>query len=172
MPIIRCTGKLTKAIGITKPEAIEGSLNDSIMGDWHAKLTQIEGKKCVILINDKTLLSFIIPDVTKKNLNDIQPLFCHYLESALKSCKVPEQGIEKIINEITTISYAKTNSPRILGLLNEIARNYEYIILQNNGLRNACIPEIVLAQNRTPWGIKEMVIPREEINKLVINESH
>ena len=154
-------------MGISKPEAIEASSNDSLLGDWHANLIYIERKKCVVLVNDKTLINFIIPEVTKKILNDFQPIFCHYLEGALFNCDIAENIVKAIISDYKVIKYAKSNSKRHLGFLNELAYNYEYIILENGGIKNVMMPEIVLNQNKAPLDLKDIKYPIEELKKLV-----
>ena len=48
---------------------------NSFLGSWHANLISIDRRKCVLFANDKTLFNFLIPDVTRAQLREMDKLF-------------------------------------------------------------------------------------------------
>ena len=65
MPLIRCTRKLQKEMGLTPADLVDDEPRFSYLGSWHANLLYIERKKCVLVANDKTLFNFLMPDLTR-----------------------------------------------------------------------------------------------------------
>lgn len=37
----------------------------SYLGSWHANLIQIDRRKCLLFVNERTLFDFIMPDVAQ-----------------------------------------------------------------------------------------------------------
>jgi hypothetical protein len=74
MRIIDCTQKILRELGnptleTPQPQSQEG------LGNWYTNLLRIDGKKCFLFTNQKTLYSFLIPGVRKKNLKNIHDEF-------------------------------------------------------------------------------------------------
>ncbi len=72
MQVIHCTKKLLTELGALgskiPPEHAYG-----FFGPWHANLIRIERRKCILFTNDRTLYSFLVAGVKKKD--DFHDLF-------------------------------------------------------------------------------------------------
>ena len=111
--LMRCTGKLQKEMGLKKADLYEGEPRVSRLGQWHANLVYIDGKKCVLFANDKTLFNFIIPHLRKKDIAGLDTLFRAYLQTMLAEEGFSKPVIEKILAEYATIRFGKTNSKKL-----------------------------------------------------------
>ncbi|MDP2754705.1 MAG: hypothetical protein Q8P40_10015 [Nitrospirota bacterium] len=72
MRIIHCTKKLLKELDVSliEPEKIPPPTEG--LGNWYANLLRIDRRKCLLLTNEKSLYTFLIPKVLKANLKSIE----------------------------------------------------------------------------------------------------
>lgn len=148
MPLLQCTRKLQKAIGIKKSDLAEQELTSSILGSWHVNLINISQCDCALFVNNATLFNFLIPDVRKNHIQQLDKLFTAFL-----SCVLAEEGIDEVIrNNIQqgykNLGFANTSSRKIIGSMNELAIMYTYHIEDEGGIHTAMLPEIIRHMNR------------------------
>ncbi len=75
MQLIKCTKKLQKEMGLKKNDISENEPKESCLGSWHANLIYIDGKKCVLFANDKTLFNFIVPNIPRVQIKELSKVF-------------------------------------------------------------------------------------------------
>lgn len=150
MQLIRCTGKLQKELGLKKSNLAEISPKFSFMGQWHANLIYIDRRKCLVFVNDRTRFNFIEPDVSRAYIRDMADWFQGSLSCVLHEENLPKEVINRILSEYDEIRFAKTDSKSVLGSLNDLALNYEYMILNNGGVYSPMVPEIIRKLNHMP----------------------
>lgn len=71
--ILHCTQKLLKELGnppLQTPDVLTTGL-----GNWYANLLVIDRRKCVLFTNEKTLYSFLLPNVKKENLKNFSTIW-------------------------------------------------------------------------------------------------
>lgn len=159
MQLIRCTAKLQKEMGLKKADLMQDTPNFSYLGPWHANLIYIDRRKCVLFVNDKTLFNFIAPDVSKAVIRKLDDLFRNYLQCILADEGFPESVRDKILSEYADVAYAKTNSKRVLGSMNDLAYHYKHSILDAGGVHSYAVPGIIRRLNRMPMSAIEYVYP-------------
>lgn len=93
MPIIFCSTKLSKLIGVKNRQP---SIS---MDNWNAHLFYLEGKKCLVLVHKETFYSFVIFDVIKKQLLNIHQLFTQYFIEQLSNDKLLDKASEELIKQ-------------------------------------------------------------------------
>lgn len=150
MQLIRCTKKLQKAIGLKATDLVDIETIPSFLGGWHANLLVINRLKCVLFTNNKTLFNFLITGVKKAQLVQLENLFKSHLQCVLADEGVDESICSKIMQEYSSIGFAKTNSRSILGSMNDLAFIYEYHIQEEGGVGNCLLPSIIRKLNRMP----------------------
>lgn len=150
MQLIRCTGKLQKELGLKKSDLQESEPHFSFLGQWHANLIYIDRRKCVVFVNDKTRFNFIECDVTRSYLREMAKWFPDLLSCVLHDEGIPDETVERILSEYDEIGFSKTNSKSVLGTLNDLAFNYEYMILDHGGVYSPMVPEIIHRMNHMP----------------------
>jgi hypothetical protein len=163
MQLIRCTQKLLKEMGLKKTVLNTSEPVFSYLGSWHANLLHIDGKKCVLFVNDKTLFNFLAPNVKRQQIKNLSDLFNEHLAYALSSENITDETKEKIISEYSDINYATTNNKKVLGSMNDLAFHYKHHILSEGGIFSALIPIIINKLNHMPMGAIGYKFASEEL---------
>jgi hypothetical protein len=149
--ILRCTKKLIKIYNLPILEDITS--NDNIFSEWYANLIYIEGKKCILFTEIKTLYSIILLNIKKSDIKNIGEIFYKQLYRSLYQIGIKEELIIKNISKPIEIKYTKTHNKRILGSMNDYAYQYKYIILANGGIRNTDIDDMIHNVNESPMSL-------------------
>ena len=152
MPLIRCTIKLQKEMGLKQADIVDNEAPLSYLGAWHANLIHIDRKKCVLLVNDKTLLNFLIPDLARVQIRVLDDGFRRLLPDVLASEGMSDDLINTILSEYQSIRYANTSSKSVLGSMNDLAFHYKHHILSEGGLNQCHLPDVIKRLNHMPMG--------------------
>jgi CRISPR/Cas system CSM-associated protein Csm2 small subunit len=147
MAIIRCTKKILTEIKI-KPSENEG-LSDGF-GSWHCNLLRIDRRKCVLYTHDYTLYSFLVPGLTKQDFVNFDEVFRESLFKNLLNEKLPQDQIERFLDNNRIIEIAKTNNRSVLGSMNDLAFQLTYRVQDMGGIVNTNIQELNHFLNRIP----------------------
>lgn len=147
MQLIECTKKLQKEMGLGVKDLAAYEPEDSPLGPWTANLIYINRRKCILFVNDKTLFNFLVPDVLRKHIRELDGMFRDWFSCTLAGEGFREMQIEKILAEYNEIGYSKTRSRSVLGSMNELTFMYKYE-LQGESLHRWDFPEIIKKMNR------------------------
>jgi len=169
MQLLRCTKKLQKEMGLKKDDLSENKPSESSLGPWHVNLIFIDGKKCLLFVNDKTLFNFIVPDILRAQIRELSKIFTDTLECVLSAEGVPEMAKTKIMSEYESIQYANTNSKSVLGSMNDLAFHYKYHIQSEGGVHSYAIPSIIKKLNHMPMSALNFVFPIEALKAVYAN---
>jgi len=166
MQLIRCTKKLQKEMGLKKSDLYVEEPRFLYLGPWHANLIHIDRRKCVLLVNDKTLFNFIVPDLSRAQIRELDKLFKGYLSCVLADAGIAEADRVRILSEYDEVGFANTNSKSVLGSMNDLAFHYKYSIMEAGGVHSHAVPEIIHRLNRMPMGSLKYVFPIEALRAL------
>jgi len=163
MQLIRCTKKLQKEMGLKPSDLCAEEPRFSFLGPWHANLFHIDRRKCLLFANDRTLFNFIVPDVMRATIRELDILFTNYL-----SCILADEGFgvadrTRILSEYDEVCFANTNSKSVLGSMNDLAFHYKYSILESGGVHSPAVPGIIRQLNRMPMSAIKEVFPIEAL---------
>ena len=166
MQLIKCTKKLQKEMGLKEADLVRHEPDVSLLGPWHANLIYLDRKKCVLFANDKTLFNFLVPDVARGQLKELDKLFRSWLE-----CILSEEGFDaelkgKTLSEYQEIGYSGTTSKRVLGSMNDLAFHYKDMVLSGGGVHSYQVPEIIRELNRMPMGAIGYQYPIEALKSM------
>lgn len=153
---------------MAKADLVEEEPVFSYLGSWHANLIHIDRRKCVLFVNDKTLFNFIAPDISRGQIRSLANLFIEFLECVLSEENISDSAIMKIMTEYERVGYAKTNSKRVLGSMNDLAFHYKYYIQTEGGVHSSSVPSIIRKLNRMPMGAIEYRYPVEALKALYV----
>ena len=170
MQILRCTKKLQKEMGLKKSDVSDNVSSESYLGSWHVNLIYIDGKKCLLFVNDKTLFNFIAPDIPRAQIKKLSSIFKATLECVLSDEGISEIAITKIMTEYDSIQYANTKNKSVLGSMNDLAFHYKYHIQSEGGVHSYAVPSIIKKLNHMPMGALDYVYPIEAL-KAVCEEA-
>ena len=85
-------------MGLKQKDISSVEPSDSHIGSWHANLIYIDGRKCLLFVNDKTLFNFIIPAVPRAQIRELSNLFKANFECILSSEKIAENIKDKVMH--------------------------------------------------------------------------
>jgi hypothetical protein len=122
----------------------------SQIGDWHANLLHLEGRKCVLFTQDKTLYSFFVPGLKKHDFEQLEEVFRQGLFRCLVNEGFEQSQIEQVLSEYEVIQFAKTTNRSVLGSMNDIAFRLKYMISASGGLSHLNLDALTQELNRTP----------------------
>lgn len=170
MTLIHCTQKLLKELGNPPLQSSDTAPDTDGLGNWYANLLRIDRRKCILFANEKTLYSFLIPNVLKKNIRNIQEEFLVNLNFNLQAEGFALDVINKVMQEYQEIGFAKTASKKILGSMNQLAFEYEVLIEMKEGLENLKVLEMNRDINRTILKGIKYLHPIEALQELLLGE--
>ena len=168
MRIIHCTRKLFKELDVPLVEPDKIPLHTEGIGNWYANLLRIDGRKCLLFTNEKSLFTFLIPKVLKANLKNIEDEFLIHLNYNLQNEGFGLDVINKIMQEYQEIGFAKTMSKSVLGSMNDLAYHYEFQIMREGGIVNIRILHLNKEINRTPMGALKYRYPIDVLKNLLL----
>lgn len=151
MVILKCTGEIRKALRLPDQKlanraAVNRSLNIWIVHQFPVGRTQF-----FLFMNELTLLSFVFYKGRKPITAETMPAMLMNGFAQLLSMKgLSESDIRPLIDQFETGIYAKTDSRRVLGHMNEIVRDYRYFIETEGGLKSCNLTGIIMHINDAP----------------------
>ena len=122
MVTLRCTRKLLRFLAITplaEPLPPTGRL-----GDWYANLVPTDASDLIVFVNEKSLVTVAIPAWEAENLVS---QFRARVQNLLASLGVSIESIRSEISHYQQVQFAKTASRSVLGSMNDIALNYQFM---------------------------------------------
>lgn len=169
MQLIKCTKKLQKEMGLKPSNLAKSEPTFSYLGSWHANLIFINRKKCILFCNDKTLFNFIVPDITKKQIQNLEVLFKEHLSCVLSAEGFPNSTLSKIMSEYESIGYSNTSNKSVLGSMNDLVFHYKDAILDAGGVHSYLVPSIISQLNHMPMGAIDYAYSIEALKALYQN---
>jgi hypothetical protein len=165
--IIHCTQKLLKELDVPliEPDKIPSPTEG--LGNWYANLIMIDRRKCLLFTNERTLYSFLIPNVLKDDLKNIEEEFLVNLGYNLQNEGFGLDVINRVIQEYEEIGFSRTGSMKVLGAMNQLTFEYEVLIIRKEGLDNIRILEVNRDINRTIMKGIKCLHPIEALKKIL-----
>jgi hypothetical protein len=144
--------KLLNELGASPRVAKPPEHPAGFLGPWHANLIRIERRKCILYTNDRTLYSFLVPGVKKKDVVDFRELFALHLKMNLSKEGFGPEDITKALEEYGEIAIAPTKSRSVLGSMNDLAYQADFLVTRADGLEKGDILTVNMMLNRIPMG--------------------
>lgn len=120
MVTLRCTVDLLKRLGVKATERV--SEPTAALGDWYAKPVSTQAGDFIVCMSEVTYLSILVPALLYRDLTSFFPM---RLGQLLADLGVSEKQSQRECAHYQKIVFARTQSRRTLGILNEIAFGYQ-----------------------------------------------
>lgn len=127
--IVRCTQKVLQLIGKRNLPLADTPETDD---DWYVNLLWFDGRKCLLLAHTGTLFSALIADIRTADLRPIGPFVVQRIEAELRAEQLPADALGQL--DPDDVHLAKTASRQMLGFMNDMAFQAEYMIAMSGGL--------------------------------------
>ena len=127
MANIYCTKKLEKILG---KKLIEEEGEPSPLGNWNPNVFYVSGKKCLLMMNDKSYYSIVLINIQKKDFLNFHNLFIERFLQQLDNDNIefPYAATPKIMNNLAPHFLKTNNNRKVLGTMKEALQMAEYII--------------------------------------------
>jgi hypothetical protein len=126
--VLQCTRKLLSAVG--GPTA--GHLPDGHpLDQWHANLFHWERRKCVIFVNDRTLLPVLLFGVKKQQLSNLADAFTEVFCSQLEERRVPAYVVDEVRRLYQQAHVTATRDRSVGGSLNQFTKELKWVVAQD-----------------------------------------
>ena len=94
------------------------------LGDWYANLVPTDASDLIVFVNEKSLVTVAIPAWEAENLAS---QFRVRVQNLLALLGVSIESIRSEISHYQQVQFARTASRSVLGSMNDIASNYQFV---------------------------------------------
>lgn len=118
MITLRCTKKLLRRLGVSRPAANElvDASPTTRLGDWHANILYRPGAELVLFVNDRSLLPIVVP---ARPTDIVAIRLVESLRTTLLRLGAAPRAVEAEIGEMTVVHIGPTRSRQILGSMTD-----------------------------------------------------
>jgi hypothetical protein len=125
--------------------------NSDLIGNWYINIFRIDRKPIFILVNENTLLSFLIyKNIRKNKIESLFDEFKNTIEIYLKHEKFNDDTITSIMNQCEVVQLTRTHDRSILGTINDLVYIYKVWIFDEGGLNSCDFLNLFTRINRIP----------------------
>lgn len=180
--IIHCTRKLSaklKSAGhmvSNTPLVTEGA--EQSIGSWHANITTIQRRQCVVFCHDQTRFALVLIGATAKELKAIDYWFSDLLVNTLLKSGVDPALIEATCQQLPALHFDTACDRSVQGTLNQLIQELEWTV-QYEGISVMDLPiySTCVRLSKRPCRIKgmkqsEYFWPIEEMETLLRGITH
>ncbi len=160
MAALRCTAKLLKRLGVTRPE--EPPPPENALGDWYANILFTRSGHFVLLVSERTRLPVLL---SARDLPSFPHRLLHTLSELLADIGVPSPQIDREIEAMQPLYFGKTANRSVLGTLNDNASLVKYHLAVND----LSIHSVMLLLARAPCLPLEGLFPDRATRNLLAN---
>lgn len=147
MPIIKCTLKLAKMIGVS----LEAPGADST-DDWHANVFTIDRRRYVLFCSDETRFCCLAGPVRKRDVQDLGGLLRNSLAATLRFESFGPTSIVYCLERLEDPTLAKSNNRSVLGTINDNQWHIEEHAFRDGGVDMHGTAGLVAHVNHMPLG--------------------
>jgi hypothetical protein len=135
--VVRCTGKLLDLLGRRAIRLVEAPPSDD---DWYANLLWLDRRKCLLATHAGSLFSLFVADIRAADLRPFERRIAELLAAALLDDGLPSDALGRLAPD--EVQLAKTASKHVLGVMNQMAFEIEWVVDQAGGLWNVDIGDL------------------------------
>lgn len=122
MPILMPTVALWKTLGAPHPLGAVAPSTDSVLGDWALKPARVRRRRFVVGVNERTLMAVAFAERTPEVLPGT---FAACVGVQLATFGIADERILTEVAALERATFGKTRSRPLLGILNEVAFQFE-----------------------------------------------
>jgi hypothetical protein len=159
MPKIYCSKKLSEFLGLKADAEEQIHLGDA----WNGHLFYVNRKKYILFMEKKTLYSFVLIDVKKKDLKDFKGAFVNwFIEQLKRDFAINQETENEIIKDYQDIVITGTdNDKRVIGSMNDCVQNIKCFKEENFEREKRMLNFIEKLINEVPMGALKYFTSKE-----------
>ena len=122
MITLRCTRKLLDLLDQVPKD--DPPSPTAALGDWYANVIPTLAGDLIMFVNERTFLSVAMP---VEAMEDLVPGFVTRVYNLLLMIDVPQDVARRERDELRPVTFAKTASRSVLGVMNDVALGYDHV---------------------------------------------
>ncbi|MBN2718480.1 MAG: hypothetical protein JXX14_21730 [Deltaproteobacteria bacterium] len=130
---------------LSLPEA-----GDAFLGNWYVDIVHIMPYDSLLLMSEKTLLSFVLLNIRQDHSEMLANGFFNGLEHLLQEEKFAERSIQLLMQGLELMNITAAVDKRRIASLTNIGLLYSEEVKQSGGLDNCNILDVMKRINRFP----------------------
>ena len=152
MLVLRCTQKLRGK----KPGPVGGPYDalEPTLGAWHANLIYLDRSPIVLCVNDRSLLSIIVPG---RQFGNILTGITSRISQRFKRMGLSEELLLQEQTSMRSVEVQPTNSRSVLGSMNDFVRGLQWQV--RTRLHVEALDELEDLLSETPMGALDYKYP-------------
>ena len=123
MTIVNATKKAWDRLKATPPSA--NNVDDTIVGSWCAHIFYFGHRQFLILTNERTLFSIIVP---AKSITNIEIVLPQTVAELLERYEVPKQSSAILLKQLSEVQFTRNTNRQVLGSMNDFIKNAKFIL--------------------------------------------
>ena len=167
MAVLHCSNTLLAQLdALHEPEAIPAT-PPGRLGDWCATVFSLEDRRAALFMSQRTLLSFIILEGKRFDVEAIALIFWGGLAQVLEMEGYKKRDAEEIVESYSEIVLAKTASASRTSQMNSLIRDYRDLVMSFGGLKRCDVGVVIHEINQRPRKALDWTTPQEVTHELV-----
>ncbi|SIQ24843.1 hypothetical protein SAMN05421647_103158 [Marinobacterium stanieri] len=143
-----------------------------MLGDWHANITTIQRRQCLVFTHDQTRFSIALTGVPQKEIKALTFWFKDMLASAMLKLGFPEVLVERAVVQVGELSFDTQCSRSVQGTLRTMIADLESYTWDGSNIMELGPYSLSASLSDRPCRIKgmkesEYLIPAHEMRKLL-----
>lgn len=163
---LRCTAKVREYYKLEN-FLDEPRTSQTLLGDWYANIFMIGKQKCLIFMNEPTLLSFVFTKLRRGDGKKLVETLMYGLQQILQIDGFSEDDFIRIVDEIEEVQFTKTASKSLMGNLNDLVHMYRTHILLADTIDSVSLGNAIYSVNRTPQRNLDWQTPIEVVRQRI-----
>lgn len=140
------------------------------LGDWHANITTIQRRQCIVFTHDQTRFTVVLTGVTQKELNKLDWWFSDMLGNTMLKMGYPEELIQRALNSVGDLSFDTDCSRSVQGTLRLMISDMEAYTWDGTNIMDLGPYSLSVRLSDRPCNVKgqkECLWPAREMIKLL-----
>ena len=102
------------------------------LGTWHANLSLIQNKQCIVFVHDITRFSLVIPCILKDDFFDLDSLFIEVFINTLLKLNYPFSIINKASKLLSPMKFDNQCDQSVMGSIRFVTERIEHLVVLDN----------------------------------------
>ena len=147
MPVLMPTVRLWKQLGAPHPLAPVAPTADSILGDWSLKSIDNSHGRFIVGVNERTLMAVVFAE---RPMSRLASTLSTCVGAQLEVFGIPQDRIAAEVSALRSAGFGKNRGRSLLGIVNEVAFQFEVAAADSEIARSADLLEIQTELNGIP----------------------
>ncbi len=146
--------------------------NSGSLGEWHANITTVQRRQCILFIHDQTRFSLALIGVTQKDLKELTSRFIDMLANTMLKLNFPVDLVERTLSLTGELSFDTQCCRSVQGTLRIAAADLESFTWDGSSIMDLAPYSLSARLCERPCSIKgmkqtEYLQPAQEMRKLL-----